>query len=262
MPLLQLLLNRKDIRIKTFICLASKNTVDAINSGTDEDLLQALIIERQVTSSLSIKSTKFEAMYSSHFSVQELKQTDLVDYLEKLGHQSKKIRNNDYWYLSPLRDEKTPSFKVNRKLNVWYDFRTGQGGNIIDFGILYHHCTVTELLKKLSENFSFHPQTQTVQQPQSNTQKAIEALELTIKVIAAKPLTHPALCRYLDIRKIPFEIANGYCKEVELSLTTRPILPLDLKIIWEDLNCATSILKAVVLAKISLRLSTIMTAKT
>ncbi len=94
-------------------------------------------------------------MNSPHFSLQEVKQLDMVEYLEKLGYQPQKIRNNDYWYLSPLRDEKTASFKVNRKLNAWYDFGLGQGGNIIDFGILYHNCSIKELLEKLSPSLLF-----------------------------------------------------------------------------------------------------------
>ncbi len=94
-------------------------------------------------------------MSSPHFSLQEVKQLDMVEYLEKLGYQPRKIRNNDFWYLSPLRDEKTASFKVNRKLNAWYDFGLGQGGNIIDFCILYHNCSVSELLQKLPEIFLF-----------------------------------------------------------------------------------------------------------
>jgi hypothetical protein len=157
-------------------------------------------------------------MNSCHFSLHEAKQIDLVEYLEKLGHQPQKIRKHDYWYLSPLRDEKEPSFKVNRILNAWYDHGMGKGGNIIDFGILYHDCSVTELLKKLQDIFSFHKQTLTVQQPLANPQKLSEALEPTIKVIAAKPLTHPSLCRYLDDRKIPLEVAKKYCKEVEFEL--------------------------------------------
>jgi len=40
----------------------------------------------------------------------DAKQLDLVDYLASLGHQPAKIRNQDYWYLSLLREEKTPSF--------------------------------------------------------------------------------------------------------------------------------------------------------
>lgn len=94
----------------------------------------------------------------------EAKQIDLVDYLASLGHLPQKVRNQDYWYLSPLRDEKTPSFKVNRPLNVWYDHGTGKGGNLVDFGTLYFNCSVADLLQRLSQNqaapaFSFHPPT-------------------------------------------------------------------------------------------------------
>ncbi len=149
----------------------------------------------------------------------EANQIDLAEYLYSLGYQPEKIRNNNYWYQSPLRDEKTPSFKVNRTLNACYDFGLGQGGNLVDFGILYHHCNVPALLKKLPEIFSFHPQqTLTVQQPLPNTQRPNEALEPAIKVIAARPLKNPSLCRYLDDRKIPFEIAKKYCKEVDFEL--------------------------------------------
>jgi hypothetical protein len=48
------------------------------------------------------------------------KQLDPVDYLASLGHQPQKVRNQDYWYLSSLKEEKTPSFKVDRRLNLWY----------------------------------------------------------------------------------------------------------------------------------------------
>lgn len=84
--------------------------------------------------------------------IEQARQIDLVDYLHSAGHLPQKIRGNDYWFLSPVRDEKTASFKVNRKLNVWYDFGIGKGGNFIDFGILFHRCTVSELLQKLSAN--------------------------------------------------------------------------------------------------------------
>jgi hypothetical protein len=160
-------------------------------------------------------------MNTPHFSLEELKQTDMVDYLEKFGYQPQKIRNNDYWYLSPLRYETYPSFKVNRKLKAWYDHGIGKGGNILDFAILYHNCSVAEVIKKLQDYLSFHPQTLTVQQPLAIIQKLSEALEPTIKVIAAKPLTHPSLCRYLDDRKIPLEIAAKYCREVEFELNGR-----------------------------------------
>jgi hypothetical protein len=54
------------------------------------------------------------------------------------------VRNQDHWYLSPLREEKTPSFKVDRRINVWYDHGTGKGGDLIDFGTLFYRCTVEQ----------------------------------------------------------------------------------------------------------------------
>ncbi|MCC4229956.1 CHC2 zinc finger domain-containing protein [Zunongwangia profunda] len=88
-------------------------------------------------------------------SIVEAKEMDMVQYLSLLGYEPSNIRNNDYWYLSPLRKEKTPSFKVNRKLNRWYDHGLGKGGNIIDFGIQYYSCSVGEFKKKLDDGFSF-----------------------------------------------------------------------------------------------------------
>ena len=79
----------------------------------------------------------------------QAREIDLVDYLKAAGHEPHKIRNYDYWYLSPLRIEKTASFKVNRKLNRWYDHGLGKGGNLVDFAILYHDCTIAEFLQGL-----------------------------------------------------------------------------------------------------------------
>ena len=149
-------------------------------------------------------------MESQSLTTRKARELDMVEYLEKLGYTPQKIRNNDYWYLSPLREEKAASFKVNSKLNVWYDHALGKGGNIIDFGMLYHKCNFKELIEKLQENFLFHPKTRAVQQHRSSSQNREDALEPKIKVIAAKPLVHPFLCRYLEERKIPFEIANKY----------------------------------------------------
>ena len=93
----------------------------------------------------------------------EAKQIDLVDYLAALGYRPQKIRNHDYWYYSPLREEKTASFKVNRQRNLWYDHGIGKGGTLIDFGMLYFNCSVKEVLDRLSNdsntlaNSFFHP---------------------------------------------------------------------------------------------------------
>ncbi|SKA06575.1 CHC2 zinc finger [Chitinophaga eiseniae] len=156
----------------------------------------------------------------------EAKQIDLVDYLASLGHQPQKVRNHDYWYLSPLRDEKTPSFKVNRQLNVWYDHGTGKGGNLVDFGTLYFNCSVADLLQRLSQRqpapaFSFHPPTTLGSQhpaPASFAGEKKDTPDSKIVILDARPLKEQSLLDYLQKRCIPVEIASHFCKEVDFLL--------------------------------------------
>lgn len=142
--------------------------------------------------------------------VEEVKKTDIVDYLQRLGFKPTKISRNDYWYLSPFRDETIPSFKVNRNMNRWYDFGDGKGGNIIDFGILYHRCSVSEFLKKMNTSFSFH------QQKTQSNQEHEEGKK--IKVIQAKEISSLVLIRYLHRRRIPVDIATKFCREIDYEL--------------------------------------------
>ncbi len=138
------------------------------------------------------------------------KKIDLVEYLASKGYKPAKIKRADYWYCSPLREEKTASFKVNRQQNVWYDHGLGKGGNFIDFGILFHHCTVKELLEKLNSNFSFHQQ-RLIPQPGLPE-------ESLIKINAEKNLSSLSLLRYVRQRRIAESIARKYCREVIFSL--------------------------------------------
>ena len=144
----------------------------------------------------------------------EARQMDLVDYLSQLGHEPQKIRSADYWYHSPLRTEKTPSFKVNRKLNLWFDHGLGKGGNLVDFGILYYNCTIKEFLQLLKSNFSFHPQSHFSEAAKEEKQSRIE-----IKKISR--LTSLPLLRYLHKRNISFSVADLFCREVTYQLNDK-----------------------------------------
>ena len=63
--------------------------------------------------------------------IEESKNIKLTDYLHSLGYNPIKQQGNSLWYKSPLREEQEPSFKVNTDRNLWYDFGTGKGGNIL-----------------------------------------------------------------------------------------------------------------------------------
>ena len=149
------------------------------------------------------------------FSVTEAKQIDMVDYLEKLGFKPLKIRNNDYWYLSPLRNENEPSFKVNRKMNVWYHHGLGKGGDLIEFGKLFYKCGVKELLEKLSDknniSISFHPHV-------AGEKKKVSGDDGKIMVTDSRIISDPSLRKYLHERNIPVAIANRFCSEVDFEL--------------------------------------------
>src|ERR1044072_7077641 len=156
----------------------------------------------------------------------DAKKIDLVDYLASLGFHPQKVSPPDYWFLSPFRDEKTASFKVNRQKNVWYDHALGKGGDLIDFGTLYHNCSVSELLTRLSGYqarpvLSFHPPTNSGSLSVANTRVAGEKKETTdskIVVLDSRPLAANELLNYLQKRCIPLEIASRFCKDVDFLL--------------------------------------------
>jgi hypothetical protein len=157
----------------------------------------------------------------------EAKQIDLVDYLAALCHQPQKMRNQDYWYLSPFREEKTPSFKVNRSKNVWYDHGIGKGGNLIDFGIIYFNCSVSDLLKHLLEYQNtaisfFHQRLSATNLAASFSSPADEKKETStegkIIVLSEKPLAEISLIKYLESRRISLDTANKFCKEIDFLL--------------------------------------------
>ena len=148
------------------------------------------------------------------------KELDLVDYLASLGHEPTKVRNQEYWYLSPFREEKTPSFKVSRSLKVWYDHGAGQGGDLVDFGILYYRCTIPELLEKLSQ---YKPGASLSFQSPSTSKSFFagekkDFPESMIVILDTRPLTDQDLVAYLGKRGIPLDIAQRFCLEVDFRL--------------------------------------------
>lgn len=141
--------------------------------------------------------------------IAEAKQMDMVDYLSSLGHKPTSIKGNSHWYLSPLHDENTPSFTVNRNRNIWYDFGIGEGGSIIDFGVLYHRKTIPEFLQLLSDGNSF-----SAVQVANNNRKQTQDDESKIKITRVSTVSTPSLLSYFQQRAIPVSIAQQYCKEV------------------------------------------------
>ncbi len=139
--------------------------------------------------------------------IQHIKQIAITDYLQQQGYAPARVHGIHYWYCSPLRNERTPSFKVNTERNQWYDFGTGEHGDIIDLVCALHHCTISEAIGLLSgakqvahQEFSF------------GGERKIS--ERKLEILSAQPLSNSYLLRYLAARAIPLPVASAYCSEV------------------------------------------------
>ena len=140
----------------------------------------------------------------------DIKQVSIVDYLAQTGYKPKLIKGVNYWYCSPLRAELTPSFKVNAERNQWYDFGTGDHGDIIDLVCALQHCTTAEAIRRLARlkgvrlapSFSFGGTTPVRSQTPS------------MELIGVQAVKHPKLLLYLSERGLQPSDVSPFLSEV------------------------------------------------
>ena len=56
--------------------------------------------------------------------------------------------------LSPFTKEKTPSFMVSPVKQIWKDFSSGKGGNVVAFLMEHEHFTYPEAIRFLAKKYS------------------------------------------------------------------------------------------------------------
>ena len=61
-------------------------------------------------------------------------------------------------FLSPLREERTPSFSVRYDKGLWYDFGLGEGGTLLQLVMRLEGCSMAEAIRSLrrAEPLSVH----------------------------------------------------------------------------------------------------------
>lgn len=137
----------------------------------------------------------------------------IIDFLKSINIKPSYKKNGDYWFLSPFRNEKTPSFKVNSNKNLWCDFGSGAKGTLIDLVTSYYKCNVSKALEFLSNdikpynNFSF---------PKHN-EKSIIAMEKKNNIDISYKVNHiykAALIQYIQDRMVNLNIAKKYLKQI------------------------------------------------
>ena len=140
----------------------------------------------------------------------DIKQVSIVDYLAQTGYKPKLIKGVNYWYCSPLRSELMPSFKVNAERNQWYDFGTGDHGDIIDLVCALQHCSTAEAMRqlaalkgvRLAPSFSFGGTT------------TLRSQAPSMELISVQAVKHPKLLLYLSERGLQPSDVSPFLSEV------------------------------------------------
>ena len=141
--------------------------------------------------------------------IKEIKSIPLATFLSQLGHEPTMRKGTRLWYLSPLREEHTPSFKVETTLNCWYDFGIGKGGNIIDLATeLYHSTDLRYLMSGIADRCAV-PSVQSVASTSFQRHSAPGFQDISVV-----PLRSRALVAYLQERGIPTQIAVANCQQI------------------------------------------------
>lgn len=140
------------------------------------------------------------------------KNISIKQLLAERGILPKQERPGYGMYLSPYRDERTPSFKVDYNMNVWFDHGTDEGGSIIDLVMKLENCNFRDAIEKLeNSSFSFH------------RNESAHFAQSTMQIDSVVSLQNAKLIDYLQSKRaINIDIAKEYCREVHYSINGKP----------------------------------------
>ena len=153
----------------------------------------------------------------SDIEFQRLLQTPVEDILAHFGKDSRPRRKN--MYLSPFRDERTPSFYVKPGESVWFDFGTGEGGGAIDLVCRLAGCSRKESLDVLSIIGGRYPALEEIR-PQTVQPKKSEPAVIIKRI--SQTFTNTTLIRYAESRGISKDILDHNCQQVHYHLAANP----------------------------------------
>lgn len=138
----------------------------------------------------------------------------LVDFLHRLGYDPTGRDSKGLWFYAPYRNERKPSFHVNPRKGVWFDFGTCEGGDIFTLaGAMSGKTDFIEQARYIAEKMNM---------PVAEPYKPVPFVEEpTFENVEISRLESNALLRYLAERGIPKGIAQRYCVQVDYELHGR-----------------------------------------
>ena len=88
--------------------------------------------------------------------------------------------------LSPFSEERSPSFMVSPVKQIWKDFSTGKGGNVVAFLMEHEHFTYPEAIKYLAKKYNIEVE----ETEQSNEQKVAQSLRESLYLVSEYASTY------------------------------------------------------------------------
>jgi hypothetical protein len=135
----------------------------------------------------------------------DLKEIDIVNFLQSNGYTKVKETSSKVWFLSPIHQENNPSFCVYKGENRWRDFGTQlKKGDVIDLVCAIENCDITTAMEKLKEDsgvVKYEP-VEISSEPLISVSKVLDRY------------IDPRLILYMKSRGIPESIYSVYTKEV------------------------------------------------
>ena len=158
----------------------------------------------------------------------DLKNISIRQFLARRGIQPKYERNGYGMYLSPLREERTPSFKVDYVQNLWYDFGLGEGGTLLTLVMRLERCDSREAVRRLQNgekrdagSVSLSPDIGKPPVAGGFSPVVRPAAVPALRILSDASLRHPALVGYLASRGIVPSVAAAFCREVRYEVNGR-----------------------------------------
>lgn len=160
--------------------------------------------------------------------IEQARGLSLESFIKRLGYEEVRKGNaREAWFLSPLRAEKTASFKVDRKLNKWIDFGDGSKGDIVDFVRAYGPrrgwgtLDVSQSLERIASiageqvNLQRRPTWHAGEgRGKSEPARTPARRDDTFRIDRIGPLQYKKLIDYLRERKLHIGTAKEYLQQV------------------------------------------------
>ena len=117
-------------------------------------------------------------------------------------------------FLSPLREERTPSFSVRYDKGLWYDFGLSEGGTLLQLVMRLEGCGMAEAIRHLRKGAADEVPFQPL--PTTSPRK-----DSPLRILYVGEIRHPALIGYLRERGIDPAVAGALCREVHYAVGER-----------------------------------------